>query len=178
VSIPHPRPRTTPKLTPLVSRIRKVKSEHEEPTEEPTPANTPFPFIVLGNKCDLPPSTRVVSAQEGLLYTRSLGGLFNECSAKLRVNIDSSFSSIVLATARSKAAHEAWLRKRGGGDEGFNGNVEILRKEREGRGRRGGKVESGEGGWDKEGDDEGFNKKRNESRRSYGGCCSVSCIIS
>ncbi|KAL8278875.1 hypothetical protein RQP46_008746 [Phenoliferia psychrophenolica] len=81
--------------------IRKVKSPDENPTQDNTPENTPFPFMIIGNKCDVPPSTRQISASTALSFSRSAGGLFFETSAKLRVNIDAAFASIVRATAKS-----------------------------------------------------------------------------
>ncbi|KAI5476323.1 hypothetical protein MNV49_007836, partial [Pseudohyphozyma bogoriensis] len=182
--------------------IRKVKSPDENPTEAATPENTPFPFMVLGNKCDLPPSSRVISASTGLSYSRSLGGLFYECSAKLRVNIDACFLSLVRATAKSRAARLDYIRRRGT-EEGFNGNIAVVEKGLGGGMRLGG-VRSGEGGWEEDENEElekaRAARKKNKDlsmdrRRSFsvgglgahpdtlrdegggGGCC-ASCVVS
>ncbi|KDE08795.1 hypothetical protein MVLG_00901 [Microbotryum lychnidis-dioicae p1A1 Lamole] len=108
--------------------IRRVKSPHDDPTNEDTPENTPFPFLILGNKCDKPSKERVVSAQTAMAYARSAGGLFTECSAKMSVNIDSAFQSIVRSTARAKLAREEWLRTHRGDDRNFSGNVAMMER--------------------------------------------------
>lgn len=89
----------------------------------PTPQNTPFPFTVLGNKCDLASNNRVVLTQDAQRFAKGAGGLFVEVSAKQRVNIDSAFASIVKQTAASKKAQDEWRRRRGGKMEGFSGNI-------------------------------------------------------
>ncbi|SCZ88817.1 BZ3500_MvSof-1268-A1-R1_Chr2-1g04656 [Microbotryum saponariae] len=133
--------------------IRRVKSPHDDPTNEDTPENTPFPFLILGkwyfslnstvnrsltvapngdsspgNKCDKPSKERVVSAQTAMAYARSAGGLFTECSAKMSVNVDSAFQSIVRSTARAKLAREEWLRTHRGDDRNFSGNVAMMER--------------------------------------------------
>ncbi|GAA5985797.1 hypothetical protein JCM11641_006209 [Rhodosporidiobolus odoratus] len=107
--------------------IRKVKSPDDEPSTEVTPENTPFPFLLVGNKCDLPPSTRTVTAQQGLTFARQAGGLFSEVSAKARVNIDSSFLLLLRSVIRAKSLHTAHIRRLRGVDDGlFNSNVAML----------------------------------------------------
>ncbi|SCV71833.1 BQ2448_4527 [Microbotryum intermedium] len=106
--------------------IRQVKSPLDDPTNQDTPQNTPFPFMILGNKCDKPSNERVVSAQTAMAYARSAGGLFTECSAKMGVNVDSAFQSIVRSTARAKLAREDWLRTHRGDDRNFSGNVAMM----------------------------------------------------
>lgn len=110
--------------------IRKVKHTQENPTPAPTPENTPFPFLLLGNKCDLPPNRRVVSAQKGLTFARGAGGLFNETSALNGVNVQSSFESLVRGIARSKAARAAYLKAnpKDKDCDGFNANLGVLDK--------------------------------------------------
>lgn len=110
--------------------IRKVKHSQDNPTPAPTPENTPFPFLLLGNKCDLPPNRRVVSAQAGLTFARGAGGLFYETSALNGVNVHSSFESLVRAIARSKAARAAYIKShpKDKDCDGFNGNVGVLDK--------------------------------------------------
>ncbi|KAM0750048.1 ras-domain-containing protein [Meredithblackwellia eburnea MCA 4105] len=182
--------------------VRKVKSPVDNPSQSHTPENTPFPFIILGNKCDVPPSTRTISAQQGLQFARGAGGLFYETSAKLRVNIEAAFVSVVRATANSRKAHEDWVRRFGGNDDGFNGNVVVLERGLTSPRSTGpGRVALGEGGWEEEEDGPIPTEKRKRNpnlamdrRRSFsvgglgahpdtlngdkgGGCCS-SCIIS
>jgi len=83
---------------------------------------TPYPFSIIGNKCDLAGTSRVVQTQDAIKFAKSAGGLFGEVSAKQRVNIDSAFASIVKKTAESKRAREEWEKRRGKPD-GFNGNI-------------------------------------------------------
>lgn len=108
--------------------IRKARSLDETPTTLCTAENTPFPFLLLGNKCDLP--NRQVSAQEGLSFARNSGGLFFEASALSRANIDSAFTSLITSVVRSKAAREAYVRSHPNDRDcvGFNGNVGVLDK--------------------------------------------------
>ncbi|GAA6060941.1 hypothetical protein JCM10212_003849 [Sporobolomyces blumeae] len=115
-------------LPDFLHTLRKAKSPEDDPTTALTPENTPFPFICVGNKCDKPPSERVVPAQQGLAFARSGGGLFYEVSAKQRVNIDSFFATLIRNVARSKQLHEIHVRtKCRGVDDGlFNGNVSFV----------------------------------------------------
>ena len=78
-------------LPSFLHTIRKVKSPDEAPTQDDTPENTPFTFLICGNKCDLR-EERVITSQQGLAFARAAGGLFYECSAKERVNIDGQSS--------------------------------------------------------------------------------------
>ncbi|KAK4051114.1 hypothetical protein OIO90_004855 [Microbotryomycetes sp. JL221] len=78
-----------------IHMIRKARSQIENPSNESTPENTPFPILLLGNKSDKPPTERCISAQKGLHLTRSIGGLFFECSAKTKINIESSFNLFI-----------------------------------------------------------------------------------
>ncbi|GAA5854451.1 hypothetical protein JCM5353_008086 [Sporobolomyces roseus] len=118
-------------LPDFLHTLRKAKSPEDNPTPAMTPENTPFPFICIANKCDKAATDRVVSAQQGLAFARSAGGLFTEVSAKQRVNIDSFFSTLVRAVARSKALHQEHIQRcRGKVDDGlFNGNVGYLEKQ-------------------------------------------------
>lgn len=61
-------------LTPFFS-VRKVRSPDDVPSRALTPQNTPFAFLLVGNKCDLPPTSRTVTAQQGLGFARQGGGL-------------------------------------------------------------------------------------------------------
>ncbi|GAA5824940.1 hypothetical protein JCM3770_006713 [Rhodotorula araucariae] len=107
--------------------LRKAKSPHRNPTPALTPDNTPFPFLVVGNKSDKP--DRVVTAQQGLTFARTSGGLFFETSAKSRVNVDVSFLALIRAVVRSRALHAEHVRRLKGRDDGsFNGNVGFLER--------------------------------------------------
>lgn len=53
-----------------------------------------FPVIVIGNKCDLE-SERQVSVQEGRDLAKQFQCKFLETSAKLKINVDESFYSLV-----------------------------------------------------------------------------------
>lgn len=53
-----------------------------------------FPVIVVGNKCDLE-SERQVSVQEGRDLAKQFQCKFLETSAKLKINVDESFYSLV-----------------------------------------------------------------------------------
>ncbi|GAA6019895.1 hypothetical protein JCM10207_003329 [Rhodosporidiobolus poonsookiae] len=109
--------------------IRKVKSPDDIPSSALTPENTPFPFLLVGNKCDLPPTAREVSAQQGLTLARQAGGLFSEVSARNRVNVDASFALLIRSVARAKALHQEHVARLGGpgADDGlFNANIALL----------------------------------------------------
>ncbi|GAA5820351.1 hypothetical protein JCM11251_005588 [Rhodosporidiobolus azoricus] len=114
-------------LPSFLHTIRKVRSPDDIPSTALTPENTPFPFLLLGNKCDLPPPSRRITAQQGLLLARQSGGLFSEVSAKNRVNVDSSFLSLVRSVVRAKALHAQHVKRIGGVDDGFfNANISLL----------------------------------------------------
>ncbi|KAJ1982831.1 RAS1 protein [Dimargaris cristalligena] len=53
-----------------------------------------FPIIVIGNKCDLE-AERQVPAQEGKELAQSFKCEFMETSAKMRINVDEAFYSLV-----------------------------------------------------------------------------------
>ncbi|GAA6008267.1 hypothetical protein JCM11491_001949 [Sporobolomyces phaffii] len=135
-------------LPDFLHTLRKAKSPQDNPTPAMTPENTPFPFIVVGNKCDKPPTERVVSAQQGLGLARNAGGLFYEVSAKQRVNIDAFFSTLVRAVAKSKELHQEHVsRCRGKVDDGlFNGNVAFLDKQQAASSRTPSSIGAGGGG--------------------------------
>ncbi|GAA5893532.1 Ras family protein [Sporobolomyces salmoneus] len=118
-------------LPDFLHTLRKAKSPLDNPPSTLSPENTPFPFIVIGNKCDKPPAERKVMAQQGLGLARSAGGLFYEVSAKQRVNIDSFFETLVRAVAKSKLLHQEHIsRCRGRMDDGlFNGNVAFIEQQ-------------------------------------------------
>ncbi|KAK4048298.1 hypothetical protein OIV83_004819 [Microbotryomycetes sp. JL201] len=121
--------------------IRKARSTVENPSTMITPENTPFPLLVLGNKCDKAPQHRTVSAQQGLAFARQAGGLFYECSAQSRANIDASFQLLVKNVAMSVQLRRDFLEKLPSSRKktkddllieglGFNANVAVLDKAR------------------------------------------------
>eukprot|EP00301_Raphidiophrys_heterophryoidea_P019735 c4604_g1_i3.p1 GENE.c4604_g1_i3~~c4604_g1_i3.p1 ORF type:complete len:174 (-),score=28.97 c4604_g1_i3:86-607(-) len=52
------------------------------------------PIVLVGNKCDIA-AQRAVPTAEGQALAKSLGCGFMECSAKLRLHIDDTFSMLV-----------------------------------------------------------------------------------
>jgi len=82
--------------------IRKVKHEAEDPSTDNRKDNNPFVHAIIATKSDLPPQNRQVTASTGLNYAREGGGLFNETSARLGVNVDQSFESLIRAVVRSR----------------------------------------------------------------------------
>ncbi|KAM0791145.1 hypothetical protein ACM66B_005631 [Microbotryomycetes sp. NB124-2] len=119
--------------------IRKARSTVEHPSTIISPENTPFPVLVLGNKCDKPPSSRLVSAQQGLAFARQAGALFYECSAKSKVNVDTSFQLLIKNVVKSQEMRRSFLdklpkdRKRTREDlitEGlaFNANIAVMER--------------------------------------------------
>ncbi|KAH3767157.1 Ras GTPase [Pelomyxa schiedti] len=55
-----------------------------------------FPVVFCGNKADLPPSERLVSEAEGKALGKSCGGApYLETSAKVRLNIEASFETLI-----------------------------------------------------------------------------------
>lgn len=61
-----------------------------------------FPFILLGNKCDLA-RERVVTTAEGEALAKEFGCPFKECSAKTKINIDEAFEEVVKIVLKAKA---------------------------------------------------------------------------
>ncbi|GAA5925401.1 uncharacterized protein JCM15063_005015 [Sporobolomyces koalae] len=132
-------------LPDLLHTLRKARSPIDNPTPAMTPENTPFPFICVANKTDLPPTERTVAAQQGLGFARTAGGLFYEVSAKQRVNIDAFFATLVRAVAHSKLKHEEHVAQcRGKLDDGlFNGNIAFLEKRQQAQQGGGGEGTTG-----------------------------------
>ncbi|KAJ1979922.1 RAS1 protein [Dimargaris verticillata] len=54
-----------------------------------------FPIIIIGNKCDLPDPDRQVTELEGQALAKEFNCEFMETSAKMRVNVDEAFYSLV-----------------------------------------------------------------------------------
>ncbi|KAJ1973473.1 RAS1 protein [Dimargaris xerosporica] len=54
-----------------------------------------FPIIIIGNKCDLPDADRQVTELEGQALAKEFSCEFMETSAKMRVNVDEAFYSLV-----------------------------------------------------------------------------------
>lgn len=117
-------------LPDFLHALRKAKSPHENPSPALTPENTPFPYLLVGNKCDKPPAERVITSQQGLIFARTGGGLFFETSAKSRVNVEPAFHALVRATARARSGHADHVsRLKGRPDDGmYNGNVGYLER--------------------------------------------------
>ncbi|CAH9127859.1 unnamed protein product, partial [Cuscuta epithymum] len=61
--------------------------------------------MLVGNKKDQE-SERKVSTEEGLALARKFGGLFLECSAKTRENVDICFENLALQILEVPNAHE------------------------------------------------------------------------
>lgn len=73
------------------------------------------PFAVVATKCDLATTSRQVPAATGLAFAREHGGLFNETSAKLGVNVDQAFESLLKAVIaeRERSFSRGTAGKRG-----------------------------------------------------------------
>ena len=55
---------------------------------------TRVPLVVVGNKCDLE-SARQVPSGEASAFARSIGAVYIEASARLRLNVDEAFHAVV-----------------------------------------------------------------------------------
>ena len=55
---------------------------------------TRVPLVVVGNKCDLE-SARQVPSSEASAFARSIGAVYIEASARLRLNVDEAFHAVV-----------------------------------------------------------------------------------
>lgn len=62
-----------------------------------------FPMLLVGNKCDLE-HQRVVSISEAQQRAQQLKIPYIECSAKLRMNVDSAFHDLVRLVRKFQAA--------------------------------------------------------------------------
>ena len=105
---------------------------------------TPCPFLqaIVGNKADLPPSSRAVTREEGAALAREYGVPFFEASAKTGAGVDDAFTHVARAVvARADAAPGGawpptsaggggraaeWGRGRGGARQG--GVLRVVRK--------------------------------------------------
>lgn len=68
------------------------------------------PIVICGNKCDLK-SDRDVSTAEGTAKAKKFNCLFYETSARLKINIDESFTALV----REMRKHNNEVRESSGG---------------------------------------------------------------
>ena len=59
-----------------------------------------YPFILLGNKCDLN-KDRTVETKQGEDLARDFKVPFRECSAKMRINIEESYRELVKLVLKS-----------------------------------------------------------------------------
>ncbi|KAJ3312566.1 Ras GTPase [Boothiomyces sp. JEL0838] len=82
-----------------------------------------YPIILVANKCDLV-GERVISKAEGLALAQHLGCSLLETSAKLRINVDECFYSIVHEIQRYNKSRQSETRSFGGYDQ------QIQRRER------------------------------------------------
>ena len=57
--------------------------------------NEKFSVLIVGNKCDLPNSSRKVSKDEVDIYAKSIGVNFVEASALKRINVKEAFLEVV-----------------------------------------------------------------------------------
>ncbi|KAI8806637.1 ras-like protein 1 [Cladochytrium replicatum] len=71
-----------------------------------------FPVVLVGNKCDLE-AERVVGSHEGRELARLMRSRFMETSARLKINVDEAFHSLVRAIREESRAN-------GGGISGGN----------------------------------------------------------
>ncbi|KAI8804532.1 ras-like protein 1 [Cladochytrium replicatum] len=71
-----------------------------------------FPVVLVGNKCDLE-AERVVGSHEGRELARLMRSRFMETSARLKINVDEAFHSLVRAIREES-------RLNGGGTSGGN----------------------------------------------------------
>ncbi|WBW74014.1 GTPase Ras1 [Schizosaccharomyces osmophilus] len=67
-----------------------------------------FPVVLVANKCDLE-SERVVSRAEGEALARSMKCIYVETSAKLRLNVEESFYSLVRTIRHFNKSEERGL---------------------------------------------------------------------
>jgi len=109
----------------LLHTIRKAKHENENPTEHLTPENTPFPFVIAANKCDLE-DQRQVSAPEGRELAKRGGGMFVECSAKNGINVMPLFTTLIQNIAELRAAEKVHQRDPRNRRIPFHRNIGLL----------------------------------------------------
>ncbi|KAL1995390.1 hypothetical protein VTN49DRAFT_1577 [Thermomyces lanuginosus] len=98
--------------------------------------------IVVGNKCDLK-DARAVEAKQGLEYARSRGAAFMETSAREMVNIEETFSLLILRVIEAREEHNQFVRDQlaaltgGGGGSSSNQNGTTTSNTKESGGKRG-----------------------------------------
>jgi len=79
-------------LTQFAEQISRVKDRD---------ADT-IPLVVVGNKCDLE-QRRAVTTSEAAAFAKSIGAVYVESSAALRVNVDEAFFALVREVRRRTA---------------------------------------------------------------------------
>jgi len=85
--------------------------------------------MLIGNKIDLGDSMRRVSTEEGATFAKQNGLLFQECSPKEDVGINSAFESLINAVLDSPVLHEETATKKKG-QEGSGGSTVRVGGER------------------------------------------------
>jgi GTPase SAR1 family protein len=88
----------------LTSRLtfKMVKTLHEDVRRVKGNAAPDIPIMIVGNKSDLAPELREVSAEEGAALSHALGVVgFLETSAKNRNNVENAFLDLVTSFVRS-----------------------------------------------------------------------------
>ncbi|KAL1972197.1 hypothetical protein VTN31DRAFT_7416 [Thermomyces dupontii] len=94
--------------------------------------------IVVGNKCDLK-DARAVEAKQGLEYARARGAAFMETSAREMVNIEETFSLLILRVIEAREQHNQFVRDQlaaltgGGSTSNQNGNTHSNGKDSGGK---------------------------------------------
>ena len=79
------------------------------------------PIVICGNKCDLK-SDREVQTAEGTAKAKKFNCLFYETSARLKINIEESFTSLV----KEMRKHSAEARDSPGGKKPPKGTCTVL----------------------------------------------------
>jgi len=81
-----------------------MTKEHHESVMRVKWETENFPFVLIGNKCDMDPQ-RQVSTEMGSEAARKLGVKFLETSAKTGKNVQEAFHEIVREIKRWRQAH-------------------------------------------------------------------------
>jgi len=72
------------------------------------------PFVLVGNKCDLPEDQRQVDKEKGQELADKYSCKFLETSAKLNKNVEEAYHTLIRETIKSKTADDGKEKKRGG----------------------------------------------------------------
>lgn len=81
-----------------------------------------FPQILIGNKCDVSDSARVVSFAEGQALAKEYGMEFFECSAKKDIGVTQAFQSIATQVV------ERYRKSQGNGAGNNKSTVKVRQK--------------------------------------------------